>query len=210
VANTAGDQKPGVNVPAPPADSPGGAQPPASNEAPPPSSEAPAKPKPPPAPPAPTFPAEAMYAGDAEGTDLAIAVAVKGDEAAAYLCDGGQVESWLKGTIAEGKLNLESKNKKDSLVAGLKGKNLTGTVSVGGDELPFTIAVADAPAGLYRGENGATTVGWIVLPNGKQVGIANTGDNPMPAPPLDVEEGAVTMNGDRVEAQKIEGDSTFG
>jgi len=211
VTNTAGDDK-GVEVPAPPGDSgqPGqgqGKQPPGSSEseAPPPE-KAPDKPKPPPAP---TFPAEAMYSGDATGSDLAIAVAVKGKQASAYLCDGDDVEDWLKGTADAGKVELTSKNGESGLTAELKGKRLAGTVEFRGNSLPFSIAVAAPPAGLYRGENGKTTIGWIVLPNGQQVGISNENGEESPAPMLDPEKGYVTVDGMRVDAEKVTGESTW-
>ncbi len=204
---TAADQK-GVNVPAPPAGSTSQAPPDSSSQAPPPSSsEAPAKPKPPPAP---TFPAKAVYAGDATGSDLAIAVAVKGKQAAAYLCDGAAVEDWLKGTAVDGKVNLSSKAKSSRLTGALKGKRLAGTVSFRGQTLRFSIAVAPPPAGLYRGQNGTTTIGWIILPSGQQVGIANAAGDEAPAPPLDPGQGYVTVDGQRVDADKVEGDSTWG
>jgi len=169
-------------------------------------SEKPAKPKPPPAP---TFPAEAMYTGDATGSDLAIAVAVKGKQASAYLCDGDSVEDWLKGSTEGGKLELTSKQGESSLTGELKGKRLTGTVKFRGNSLPFSIGVAPPPAGLYRGENGKTTIGWIILPNGKQVGISNANGEEAPAPMLDPGQGFVTVGGMRVDAQKVTGESTW-
>ncbi|MPZ84211.1 MAG: hypothetical protein GEV28_28945 [Actinophytocola sp.] len=189
--------------PAPPAESEAPAAPPAESEAPP-TSEAP------PPPPAPTFPAEVAYAGNAQASPVAIAVAVKGDEAAAYVCDGANLESWLRGTAAAGKLDLASKDKSSRLTAGLQGKNIKGTLSFNGQSLPFTIGVAKAPAGLYRGEGGETTIGWIVLPNGTQVGISKTGGKAAPAPTLDPATGAVTLNGSRIAAEKVAGDTTFG
>ncbi|MGH3881415.1 MAG: hypothetical protein ACRDSK_30690 [Actinophytocola sp.] len=218
VENTAGEQQDsGVEVPSPD-------NPPAGNNN---DNPPPEKPKAPPAegekapgggeaedspeaPPAPTFPAEAAYAGDAEGSDLAIAVAVKGDDAAAYLCDGDTVESWLKGSIVDGKIELADKAKTTTLTAELKGKQLTGTVEIAEETLQFTIAVAKDPAGLYRGQNGETTVGWIIMPNGTQVGIANTGGQAKPAPPLNPDEGGVMMNGERVDAEEVDGKTTFG
>lgn len=211
VATSAAD-KPGVQVPAP-ADPPVDANKPpqSSGEAPPPgSSQAPEEPDKPQEPPAPTFPAEAMYAGDATGSDLAIAIAVKGKQASAYLCDGDAVEDWLKGTADAGKLELSSKNGNSSLTAELKGKRLVGTVSFRGQSQPFSIALAPPPAGLYRGENGETTIGWIILPNGQQVGISNTAGEEAPAPPLDPEQGFVTVDGQRIDAEQVEGDSTWG
>jgi hypothetical protein len=211
VASKAPDkQAPGAEAPKnPPAENGDGKKPPA-NEKP----KAPGesdngeseKPKPPPAP---TFPAEAMYTGDATGSDLAIAVAVKGKQASAYLCDGDDVEDWLKGTADAGKVELSSAQGESSLTAELKGKRLAGTVEFRGNSLPFSIAVAPPPAGLYRGENGKTTIGWIILPNGKQVGIANSEGAEAPAPELDPEKGYVTVDGMRVDAQQVAGDTTW-
>jgi hypothetical protein len=209
VATKAADQQ--VEVPAPPGESGAqgqGKQPPSSGESGEESKKPPAKPK---APPAPTFPAEAMYTGDATGSnDLAIAVAVKGDQASAYLCDGDAVEDWLKGTADAGKVELSSKNGESKLTAELKGKRLAGRVEFRGQSLPFSIGVAPPPAGLYRGENGKTTIGWIVLPSGKQVGIANADGDEAPAPMLDPEKGYVTVDGQRIDAMAVTGESTWG
>jgi hypothetical protein len=158
----------------------------------------------------PTFPAEVVYAGTASTGRLAIAVAVKGDQAAAYLCDGRSIEGWLKGTTAHGTVVLSTKDGSGRLSAELDGQNLVGTASVGGREYPFVIGVAAPPAGLYRGSDGSTTIGWIVLPDGSQVGIAKTGASSVPAPELDPQDGAVTVDGRQIDADKVAGDTTFG
>src|SRR5215470_16055463 len=143
---------------------------------------------------APAFPAEVVYAGKASNGRLAIAVAVKGGQAAAYLCDGRNVEAWLRGTAAQGKVDLSTKNGSARLTAALDGQNLAGTATVGGREYPFVIGVAAPPAGLYRGSGGSTT----------------TGDSSVPAPALDPQAGAVTVDGQRIDADKVAGDATFG
>jgi hypothetical protein len=160
-------------------------------------------------PPAPAFPAEAVYAGEVAGGPMTIAVAVKGDQGAAYICDGAQIESWLQGSAVDGRLELKSKNGANRVVASLDGANLTGTVSVAGQELPFTAPVAKAPAGLYRGEGAEATIGWIVLPDGTQVGIATSDGRSVPAPRLNPARGVVSFGGERVEAEKIAGDTDF-
>jgi hypothetical protein len=214
VATKASDNK-GYEVPAPkpPANSNNGSQGSSqgsqSKPAAPPSSEAPPtseKPKPPAGP---QFPAQAMYAGDTPG-GLAIAVAVKGDQASTYLCDGANVEDWLKGTAEDGKVDVWSKNKKAHLVGTLKGKRLVGSVTFRGTTSAFSITTAPPPAGLYRAANGATTIGWIVLPNGKQVGMENTNGAESAAPALDLDKGYVMVNGVRLNAQKVAGDTTWG
>lgn len=160
-------------------------------------------------PPAPAFPREAVYAGEVDQGPMTIAVAVKGDEAAAYLCDGAQVESWLKGTVVDGRLELASKDGANRVVASLAGDTLTGTVTIAGEDSPFTAPAATAPAGVYRGEGAEATIGWIVLPDGSQVGIATRNGRSEPAPRLDPAAGAVTVEGTRVTAVEVTGDTTF-
>ncbi|GAB1514076.1 hypothetical protein [Actinophytocola sp. KF-1] len=162
------------------------------------------------APPKPRFPAEVVYAGRATNSELAIAVAVKGDEAAAYLCDGAKVESWLRGTAVDGTVRLTSKDGATTLTGELVDKDLNGTVSIAGQQQQFSLAVAKAPAGLYRGEGGVTTLGWILLPDGTQVGIARSASGTAPAPALDPAKGAVTVDGTRITAEKVSGETTFG
>lgn len=179
---------------------------PVETTAPPTSTEAPPVEQPPPAR---AFPAEAVYAGEVDGGPMTIAVAIKGDKAAAYICDGAEVESWLRGTAVDGRLDLRSKNGANRVVGTLDGKNLTGTVTVAGRQLPFTAPVAKAPAGLYRGEGAEATIGWIVMPDGTQVGIATSDGRSEPAPPLNPARGAVTFGGERVEADKVAGNTAF-
>jgi len=162
------------------------------------------------APPPPAFPAEVVYAGHATDSPIAVAIAVKGAAASAYLCDGASVEAWYRGVAADGRVDLATADGASRLQAALDGPNLTGSVTIAGQEVAFTIGVAAPPAGLYRGSDGVTTVGWIILPSGAQVGVANTDGQRAPAPELDPDEGGATVDGRRVDAEKIAGDSTFG
>ena len=68
---------------------------------------------------------------------MTTAVAVKGDQASAYLCDGAAVEDWLKGSAANGQLELTSKDGASSLTAKLEGKRLVGEVDIDGKATPF-------------------------------------------------------------------------
>ena len=54
------------------------------------------------------FPEKIVYAGRAEDNAGAIAVAVRGDQAAAYFCDGRSVESWFRGSITGDEISAES------------------------------------------------------------------------------------------------------
>lgn len=209
--NTTPDQEnvaaTGTETTEPPVTTTEPAPPPATTEPPAPPSSTTTEP---PAPPKPAFPAEVVYAGRAADSPLAIAVAVKGDEAAAYLCDGAKVESWLKGTAVDGAVDLKSKDGANRLTGELVDKKLNGTVTIAGKTRQFSLAVAPAPAGLYRGEGDTTTLGWILLPDGTQVGIARSASGTAPAPALDPAEGAVSVRGKRIAAEKVSGETIFG
>jgi hypothetical protein len=163
-----------------------------------------------PPPNAPAFPAEAVYAGKTVDSPVWVAIAVKGKDASAYLCDGHNVESWLMGTAENGTVDLASKDGANTLTAALQGDKLAGSISVAGEAHDFTVGIAPPPAGLYRGQNGETTVGWIILSNGQQVGIAKTPAGESSAPALKPEQGGATVNGKFVPAKKVTGETKFG
>lgn len=160
-----------------------------------------------PSPPPPAFPAEVAYAGRADGGVLAIAVAIRGDRAAAYLCDGRRIEAWFSGTAAQGRVELATRDGSGRLSAALVGDRLRGETIASGQRFTFAIGVAAPPTGVYRGTDGSTTIGWIVLPDGSQVGIATSGGSTAPAPRLDPQRGSVTLNGRQLEADPLAGDT---
>jgi hypothetical protein len=152
------------------------------------------------------FPDKIVYAGRTDDDSAAIAVAVLGDRAAAYVCDGRNVESWMRGTARDGELNLRAKNG-DAAEAKLDGSTIEGTIELGDEKLDFTIDEATRPAGLYRATGSAYTIGWIVLPDGSQVGIATRDDGTSTAAPkLDPGQPDVDVNGQSMTAKPVEGD----
>ena len=151
------------------------------------------------------FPNKVVYAGRTDDDSAAIAVAILGDEAAAYLCDGQDVESWLRGTVKGNEISLTSK-KGAALEARLVRGGLEGKIEVAGDELHFTIKEAKPPAGLYRARGAKTTIGWIILPDGSQVGIQTSGEESAPAPKLDPDNPEVTVDGESLQGEPVSGD----
>jgi len=133
------------------------------------------------------FPEEAVYAGRDTSGALAVSVAIKGDSAVAYLCDGKALESWLTGTVTKGRVSLEAPASGATIEARFNGKRVTGVAAKGDDQYAFDLEEADPPAGLYRKQDGDSTTGWILLPDGSQVGIVNTGGSLAPAPKLNPE-----------------------
>lgn len=170
-----------------------------------------------PAPPATTAPAapaklRVAYAGRVDGGAASIAIAIRDGGAIAYLCDGRRIEAWMIGTAADGKLSLSSD---DAVLTGSYDKDsAAGTVTAGNKNWTLDIPVARKPTGLYRStadiRNARVVTGWIVLPNGEQVGIANTEGRLEPAPRLRLPSGTATVDGSRVTADAIDGTTGAG
>jgi hypothetical protein len=151
------------------------------------------------------FPDKVVYAGRAEDNAGAIAVAVLGDQAAAYFCDGRDVEAWFRGTVAGEDLALKSKSGA-TLEAEYDGDHIKGSMKINTNTVEFEINEAEKPAGLYRSRGSTTTIGWIVLEDGSQLGVQTTGAGSTAAPQLDLENPQVTVDGENLSAAPINGD----
>ncbi|WP_405954577.1 hypothetical protein [Streptomyces phaeochromogenes] len=172
----------------------------------PPSGKPSASPSPSPSPSKTAVP-NADYAGRTDDDSSAVAVTLRDGKAVAYFCDGKDQESWLKGDIkADGSMRLTGQNG-NVLTGELKGKRISGTVDMGQRKYGFTADKAVKPSGLYRAtatvRGAEVDGGWIVLPSGQQVGILNRAGKPSPAPRIDPETGAVTVDGQRLTAEPV-------
>jgi hypothetical protein len=147
-----------------------------------------------------------VFAGQTDGETATLAIVAGAGEAAAYVCDGADFEAWLSGTVDDGRMELE----------GPGGATLTGTIEdglVSGDlatgrvTTSFVATAAEEPAGVYRAEiqvNGQDTViGWAVVSEDVQLGIATIGGVPTGAPPLDLEDLSFTVNGAEHRAVRV-------
>ncbi|MFG2462931.1 hypothetical protein ACGFWE_38510 [Streptomyces sp. NPDC048523] len=149
---------------------------------------------------------EGVYTGRTDDDSSAVAITVRDDKAIAYVCDGHNVESWLRGDVKDdGSLRLTGKGGA-SLEGRVQGtKEIRGTAEVGNGSYAFTIGRTKKSSGLYRANStvaGAKVEGgWIVLPDGEQVGILRRDGKPSPAPEIDPETGAVTVDGQRLTAR---------
>jgi hypothetical protein len=151
------------------------------------------------------FPEKVVYAGRTDDGSAAIAVAVLGNQAAAYVCDGRNVESWFRGTVEGRRVTLESKSGA-TLEAELDGDHLKGNVEIKNETQKFEINEANKPAGLYRARGSKTTIGWIVLEDGSQLGVQTTGTDSSAAPQLDPANPQVTVDGESLDAAPVNGD----
>jgi serine/threonine-protein kinase len=145
------------------------------------------------------------YVGWVDGGGASVAIIVDGDDTVAYVCDGAAAEAWLRGSSRDGELELAGED--GSLVAGYDDRRAIGEATVAGRSWTFTAPQVAPPEGLYRFADtiagGAEVVGgWIVLPDGSQVGVLAVDGDPRPAPELDPGTGAVTIDGQRVIAER--------
>jgi hypothetical protein len=120
-----------------------------------------------------TAPTRADYAGHVQGGGASVAISIHGGQAIAYVCNGSVIESWFKGTATGGVLIMTGKNHAH-LSAIYDFKKVTGDVLAHGTDYRFAVAEVNKPSGLYQAiavVRGATIkAGWIVLPDGTQVG----------------------------------------
>lgn len=155
---------------------------------------------------------EAVYSGRSSGNEVGLAIATEGGKAAAYVCNGKTVEAWLQGTVKGNQVTLTGRNGA-GLTGTLSGLAMFGTVTPSsGQSFPFSAALSPHPAGVYQARitvNGlATRIGWAVLPDGTQLGVAVAGTNKTPAPPLNLSNFSFTEGGSSFKAAPVAGNAT--
>jgi hypothetical protein len=153
-----------------------------------------------------------VYSGKTGGGEATVAVAVNGDRAAAYLCDGTRIETWLQGSVTGDQVVLTGRDTA-ALIGTVSGTTLSGTVVTStGQAWLFSAEEARPPAGIYEARTTidglATRIGWVVLPDGTQVGIQNVDGERSPAPALDLEDTTFTLDGAAQEATPVDGSDT--
>jgi serine/threonine protein kinase len=152
---------------------------------------------------------EAVFTGRTSDNAITLAVGIKDGRAAGYLCDGSKVEAWLEGAVDGGKVTLRGRDASTTVEATASRQGLFGTITVGGVGRPFSATAAIGPAGLYQSKrvlNGiATRIGWIVLPDGSQVGIRNENGVRTPAPRLEPAAAVAVDGGASVPAERVTG-----
>ena len=154
-----------------------------------------------------TYPSEAVYVGRDPATRISVAVAIRNGAAAAYVCDGRSLESWLKGTVTGSTITLKASADTLTVTGSSAGVLAKGTIRGRAVSIPVTLA--SPPAGLYRlSDDSGTTVGWIVQPDGSVVGVEKRGDAYAPAPDLTPGQ-PVTVDGESQTPAEVRGDDNF-
>ncbi|MFI5804257.1 hypothetical protein [Streptomyces sp. NPDC051561] len=194
-----------ASTPPSPSD-PGATATPGASSAPPPSTAPPSAPSTAAPSPSATAP-ESVYAGRTADDSAAVSLSVRDGKAVAYYCDGRTRESWLKGNVEDdGSMTLTGKNGA-KLEATTRAGKVQGQVEVADRPQNFTAARATKPSGLYRAtaqvRGAQIDGGWIVLQDGRQVGIVNRAGKPSPAPSIDPANGAVVIDDARLLARPV-------
>lgn len=153
-------------------------------------------------------PADARYAGRTDDDSASVAITLRDGKAVAYFCDGRATESWLKGDVEDdGSMRLTGKHgaKLDGRIVG---GEVRGTVEIRKRTWKFTAPRTSKPSGVYRATSEVRgrklDGGWIVQPDGSQVGILNRDGRPAKAPRLDPDTGAVALaDGGRLTARPV-------
>lgn len=150
---------------------------------------------------------QVTYAGYVDGDDATVAIAIQDGEAIAYVCDGAEIEAWLRGSAIAGQLDLTGKNGAE-LIGTFTDAAASGQVSAGGVTWTFIVDAVTEPSGLYRIAEDVVGAridgGWIVLPDGRQVGLATVDGSTRPAPQLDTAAGTATIDGMTVDVELVE------
>jgi hypothetical protein len=153
-------------------------------------------------------PPNATFAGEVDrGNGASIAIAVHNGQAVAYLCDG-HTEAWLQGDAASAAVALTGANHA-LITATFAGNRITGTITAAGHTWTFAIGAVAPPSGLYRAtaevRSAKVVGGWIVLPNGRQVGVVDVDGQPGTAAPLDTTTLTSTVEGTSITAAVVDG-----
>jgi hypothetical protein len=163
------------------------------------------------------------YAGTVFGGSASIAIVVNGGRAVAYLCDGERRGAWLQGPAPGGQLTLTSAavaaatspggtsptSNPAALIGTYAEGVAAGTITVNDEQWEFGVRAVAAPSGLYRATaivHDTTIVGgWIVLPDGTQVGVIEADGRLTAAPSVDTRSGSATVDGMEVPARIVDG-----
>jgi hypothetical protein len=132
-----------------------------------------------------TVPDDADYGAQVGGGEgAAVAVSVHKKKAVAYICDGHKVGHWFSGTVKNGKLDLAGQNGAH-ITLNYRNSRAAGYVKAEGHQYAFSVPTLHGRSGLYESiamvHGVKVKFGWIVLPDGYQVGSAIT--NPTPRIP---------------------------
>lgn len=163
-----------------------------------------------------SFPETGSYIADLTGADGAtttLAIAVDGDNVAAYATNGVDDEAYFSGTEKNGVIDLTSAYQ-DRVTATFDGTSVNGDLTMNDVAQSFTAPAVSGPAGLYTAELADGRASWVVRNDHSIVGTQDTTsrrDNRqlLPAPAMTYGTWQVDVNGTPTTAVPVTGDVTF-
>ena len=155
-------------------------------------------------------PTVVTFVGPVENSDAFIALSRVGESVLAYVCDGGNTATWLKGAATGSAFDLTAGEAR--LRATIRGGRLEGTfTSAQGGAHAFVAQQAAEGGGFYRAVQSAAGIayvgGWILLRDGQQRGAvkADGAIIPGPQPTLDPARPEVSLpDGGSLIAESVE------
>jgi|SoiMethySBSTD1v2_1073268.scaffolds.fasta_scaffold392512_2 hypothetical protein len=118
------------------------------------------------------FPESGKYIADmsgSDGTTMAMAITVDGDNVAAFVTNGVNDEAYFSGTEQDGAIDLTS-TYQDHMTAAFDGTAVKGTLTMNGVAQSFAAPPVSAPAGMYTATLGDTRASWVVRPDQSMTG----------------------------------------
>lgn len=144
-----------------------------------------------------SLPSVQTFVGPVESSDAFIALAIVDGEIMAYVCDGRDTATWLRGAASGDDLILTSDGAR--LRAQRTDEGLTGTLTLEQRSHPFTVTPATGSAGFYRATETIAGVGyvggWILLSNGLQRGALKRDGQIVATDALDPHHPTVSLSG---------------
>lgn len=141
-----------------------------------------------------------VFTGRTTDATATLAIVTGAGEAVAYLCDGEDLEAWLRGSVTGGRMALTGPDGA-TLTATVSGGAVAGEVRTRVVTTPFVASREGAPAGVYEAnlvvDGQDARIGWAVQADGRQVGVLDLAGSRSAAPRLDLRDLSFTMNGTR-------------
>lgn len=154
----------------------------------------------------PPLPPVHTFVGHVEGSEAFVALSIVGGEVMAYVCDGRDTATWLRGTATDGDLALTADGMR--LRAQRTAQGLTGTLTLETRSHAFTVAPAMSGGGFYRAAETIAGLGyvggWILLNDGSQRGALKRDGAIVATDALDPDAPTVPVPSGSLQAQPVE------
>lgn len=154
----------------------------------------------------PSLPSVRTFVGPVEGSEAFVALSIVSGEVMAYVCDGHETATWLRGTVTDGDLALTADGMR--LRALQTEQGFAGTLTLETRSHAFTVTPAMRGGGFYRAAETIAGLGyvggWILLNDGSQRGALKRDGAIIATDALDPSAPTVSVLSGSLQAQPVE------